>query len=288
MQGVRMMAWTRRCGALLAVVGAGLCVAAGAAAQSAFDPVRLSDAYRLEVLFGIVAQEGRADAAGIVEDVIGQDPGGEWDRAMARLYDPGRLLEVFLTELDRELPGQPEVFDAAIAFALSAPGAQMVQLEIDARAAMLDPDIETMARERLAEARPEDAATLDFVDARIAANDLIEGNVSLGLNSTLAYYIGLARSAPGPMRPDAAGMLADVWQQEDAIRAEITDWLRAFFLMAYAPLDDAARAAVLDHAASPEGIGFNSAMFNAFDRMFTGLSQALGTEVGRALAISDL
>lgn len=288
MLGIQAMAWSRRSAVALLVTVAAAVMSLSAAAEPAFEPAELSDAYQLEALFEIVAQEGREDAADIGAEVTGSDGSSGWERAMARLYDPARLLENFLSELEQEFPRQPEAFDAAIAFARSTPGAQMVQLEVDARAAMLDPDIEQMARERLGEAREADAGTLAFVDARIEANDLIEGNVSLGLNSALAYFVGFAQTAPGALQPEAGRIMADVWQQEGAIRAEITDWLRAYFLLAYAPLDDEARAAVLDHAASPEGVAFNTAMFNAFDRLYSGLSRALGAEVGRALAASDL
>ncbi|MCC5983943.1 MAG: hypothetical protein JJU42_06225 [Rhodobacteraceae bacterium] len=288
MSGIRAMApWRGSVVGLMMLVAAAV-MPVRAVAEPAFDPVELSDAYQLEALFEIVAQEGRDDAADIGAEVAGPEGRAGWERTMARLYDPARLLEVFLSELEQEFPRQPEAFDAAIAFARTTPGAQMVQLEIDARAAMLDADIEQMARERLGEARAADARTLAFVDARIEANDLIEGNVSLGLNSALAYFVGFAQTAPDALQPEAGRMMADVWQQEGAIRAEITDWLRAYFLLAYAPLDDDARAAVLDHAASPEGVAFNTAMFNAFDRLFSGLSRALGAEVGRALAASDL
>lgn len=288
MVGIQGTGWAPRWGAALALAVAAALTPPQASAEPAFDQVALTEAYQLEALFEIVAQEGRDDAADIGADVIGDDASAAWERAMARLYDPERLLEVFLSELDREATRQANAFDAAIAFARSAPGAQMVQLEVDARAAMLDPDIEQMARDRLAEARSEDEPTLEFVDARIDANDLIESNVSLGLNSALSYFVGFAQTAPDALQPQADRMMSDVWQTEGAIRAEITDWLRAYFLLAYAPLDADARDAVLEHAASPEGVAFNTAMFNAFDRLFSGLSQALGAEVGRALASSDL
>ncbi len=248
----------------------------------------LSEAYMLDELFAIIAEEGRDNAATIHSEVLDHAAGDAWDRAVRRLYDPARLHTVFLGELTQELATQPQVIDAALAFADAPAGRQLIQLEIEVRAAMLDDDIDAAARDRLAMARDEDADTLGFVRERIAVHDLVEMNVSLGLNSALAYFTGFNDTAPGSMRLDAGRIMGDVWQQEPAIRAEVGEWLEAYFLLAYSPLSEDARAEAMVHFEASEGAAFNTAMFNAFDRVFAQVSAALGAEVGRVLAMRDI
>ena len=110
---------------------------------------------------------------------------------------------------------------------------------------------------------------------RIAVNDLIELNVSLGLNTSLAYYTGMV-DAGWRAGMGGADLLTLVWAQEQAIRDDVTDWAESYFLLAYQPLNAEEMQAYIDHAASPDGDAFNRAMFRAFDAVFGDISHRLG------------
>ena len=106
-------------------------------------------------------------------------------------------------------------------------------------------------------------------------NDLIELNVSLGLNTSLAYYTGMVDA--GWMAGMAgADLLTLVWAQEQAIRDDVTDWAESYFLLAYQPLSPEDMQIYIDYAASPEGDAFNRAMFRAFDSVFVDISRRVG------------
>lgn len=282
-----MFARPLRAGLLVLAMMPLLC-AAPARGQVSEDLARLGAAFQLDALFGLVAQEGLDNAANLRAELLGPAAGDTWDRALAAIYDPVRLSALFMEALEPELAGQPHVIAAALAFAESPAGRQLTQLELDARAAMLDDDIDQAARDRLASARAADAETLEFVRARIAVHDLLEMNVSIGLNSAMAYVAGFEKTAPEDLRRGQSGIIGDPWAQEAAIRLEAQEWLEAYFLLAYAPLSDEHRAEAMAHFAAPEGMALNAALFIAFDRLFSGISMLLGAEVGRVLSARDI
>ena len=259
-----------------------------AQAEEAIDPTALSDAYRLEALFEAIAHEGRDTADAIGADILEGQGGAVWARAIDDIYDPARLHERFLGLLVRDLVGREHAYAAAMAFARSPAGARVIDAEVDTRAELRVPSAEREMQARLDQARAADSPDLAFVRERIRVNNLIEQNVSLGLNGSLAYFRGFMSAAPSGMGLNGEHMQADVWAQEDDIRQETVDWLEGYFLLSYATLNGAERAELMAHAASTEGDAFNTAMFRAYEVTFTEVSQALGVAVGRVLQMRDL
>lgn len=245
----------------------------------------ISESYLLPELFDIMAEEGR-DAT-LNDPAVPHTGTGRagWEMEVARIYDPDRMHDAFATALDDGL--DPDVRAEALAFAQSDLGRRVLQLEVSARRALLTQEIDDTAQADLERARsaPVDSAqgrALELVRDRIAANDLIDLNVSLGLNTSLAYYTGMAEA--GWMAGMAgADMLALVWAQEDAIRSDVTDWAEAYFLFAYQPLTSEEMAAYLEHARSPAGHAFNRAMFRAFDTVFVDISRRVGAAMARRM-----
>ena len=66
-------------------------------------------------------------------------------------------------------------------------------------------------------------------------SDLIEFNVMGTLNSSLMFYRGL--SDGGAYEATEDEIFADVWSQEEATRDSSAEWLGAFLMVAYEPLD---------------------------------------------------
>lgn len=252
----------------------------------------IARAFLLEELFEIMAEEGRRSA--VMDDATPLQGRALDQFAMdaERLYNPDAMLRAFLAELDVELAAHPEMRADALEFAGTELGKRVLQLEISARSALLDDAVDEAARLALVEARaasetqPE-AVRLALVRERIAANDLIDLNISLGLNTSFSYYRGM-------LDEDAVeGMTANellqlVWAQQDEIRAEIEDWSESFFLLAYGPLSEDEMRALIDYARTPLAVGFNQAMFRAFDTVFTELSLRLGQALGRRLRFEEL
>jgi hypothetical protein len=104
----------------------------------------------------------------------------------------------------------------------------------------------------------------------------------------MAFFRGLAESGvfEGALSEDE--MLAQVWSQEDEVRAETESWLLSFGAVAYAPLSDEELRAYTQFSMTPEGVALNRALFAAFDAIFLKVSHDLGLAVGRRTAGTDL
>ena len=71
-------------------------------------------------------------------------------------------------------------------------------------------------------------------------------------------------------------MLAEVWGQEPAIRADTVQWLLAYQTLAYEDLSDADLQAYIDLSRSDAGQAINASLFAAFDTVFNAISHDLG------------
>lgn len=264
----------------IAVLGLVLGVVAISARAS-----ELSDSYLLPDLFDIMAEEGRS--ATLSDPTVPQDAAGRasWERAIGVIYNADRMHDDFVAALEARL--DEDTRREALAFARSELGRRVLQLEVSARRALLSEEIDEAARIALEEARDAPRSTpqgraLALVQERIAVNDLIELNVSLGLNTSLAYYNGMAEA--GWMAGMAgADLLSLVWAQEGAIRSDVTDWAESYFLLAYQPLSESEMNDYIAHAASPAGDAFNRAMFHAFDEVFVEISRRVGVAMAQQM-----
>ena len=270
----------------IAVLGQGLVAARAHAADD------LSDAYLLPDLFQIMADEGIKSLTTEGGTLLSGFELTEWTAHLPRLYDPQRMQATFMQVLEQQLAAEPDLRAHALDFARSDLGQRILQLEITARRALLSDEIDAMARDFLTDAR--DAAPdatiarrLEDVRQRIAANDLIELNVSLGLNTSYAYYMGmLDEGATAGMTEPI--LLQLVWGQEPAIREDVTDWIESYFLLAYQPLSDDDLQKYIAYSQSPQGDAFNRAMFAAFDAVFVSLSREVGRALGQRLNAEPL
>lgn len=264
----------------------------------ALMPVRFAQAqsipelYLFDDLFPIMASEGINSAGS--EEATPLDPTelARWRAELARIYDADRMQAGFVAVIDEGLAGRDDIAQDAIDFAMSELGTRVLRLEISAREALLDDAVDEMARFALSEARAADPDTtlakrLALVRERIAVNDLIELNVSLGMNTSFAYYAGMLSEAdvPGMTMQD---VLALVWAQEEDIRADVEDWIESYFLMAYQPLSDAELQQYILHSGSDLGDAFNRVMFRAFDSVFVDISKQVGAALGRAMSAQSL
>lgn len=252
----------------------------------------LARALLMPELFEIMADEGRKSVLADGATPLQGRALEQFTSDVERIYQSERMLAEFVTALEAELAATPEARADALDFAASDLGRRVLQLEVAARQALLDDDVDMLARMALEDARAglsgEDGfQRLEQVRARIDANELVELNVSLGLNTSFAYYRGmLAENAVYGMSSEM--LLQLVWAQEPEIRADIEDWIESYFLMTYQPLDAADMQDFVVYVGTPLAQEFNRAMFRAFDTVFSEISYQVGRALGRRLNVEEL
>lgn len=280
---------------MTAIRGAVFGIAAGAAlvttapAQAAGhgeEIEALSAALNLEEMVGIMHAEGIAYGTQIGSDMFPDRAGARWVGMVADIYDPERIYEGVIA-------GMAEALDATEAQAISAffttePGASVAALELSARRAMLDDEVDAMAREIAALAAADETERFVQIEAFIAANDLIETNVVGALNSNYAFYVGLLNGGAFPQGMSEEQILQDVWAQEPDIRDSTEEWLYSFLMLAYQPLSDGELDTYIAFSETEAGVALNRALFSAFDPVFEEISLRLGFAAAQMLQSADL
>lgn len=270
---------------LAPLLSAGLALA-GPALGSDVD--ELVEVLQLPEVFEVLAAEGEAYGREIDENMLDGAGGPSWAAAVHQIYAPDRLLPEFSAAFAAALPKGNADLRPVIDFFGSELGRQATALEISARRALLDPDVEDASRLSLEEMRAGDNPRIALVAAFVETNDLVESNVSNGLNANFAFYEGL-RDA-GAIGPEMSqeDVVAEVWSQEPAIRDETDIWVHAYLAMAYAPLSDADIRRYTEFTARPDAQMMNRAMSEAYAEVFRGVSRQLGRAAGVVLAGQSL
>lgn len=263
-------------------------VAGGAAfAQSGADDVdRLFDAMGMPEILQIMQQEGLVHADQLAADLFPSDPAGRWDRMVADIYNVDRMEA--RVRMDFAAVLEDEDITPLLAFFESDLGVEFVSLEISARAAFLDPEVEAAAIEAAAIAAMDETDRHEVLTRFIEVNDLIESNVVGGLNSNYAFYVGMVDSGAFGGELTESDILSDVWGQEQEVRASTTEWVYSFLGLADQPLSDADIETYIALSETDAGQALNRALFAGFDGMFIDLSRALGLAAGDMMTGADL
>lgn len=256
-----------------------------AAAQESGDIDRLAAALRLTETMDVMAQEGLDYGDDLAEGLLGGAP-PDWAERVAAIYDPARMEAEMRAALSEALAGADIAPIAA--FFEAEPGRSFIALELSARTAMLDPEVDAAAREAAAIALADSVPRIAILERFITANDLIESNVMGGLNGNYAFLTGLQAGGALPGGMTEEQILSDVWAQEPEIRASTTEWVYAYLFMAYSPATDADLEAYIAFSESPAGRTINAALFAAYDAMFNRLSHALGLAAAEVMATQEL
>lgn len=272
----------------LSVLAAGLALGplsalaqeAGPDVQALFEALRLSD------IVQVMRDEGIAYGDEIGADLFGSSPPADWQETVASIYDPARLEPQVMEALAAATEGQD--IGPILAFFTSEPGSTFIDLEVSARQAMLDPEVEQMAKEAAAVAMADQSPLYAQIERFVAINDLVETNVVAAMNSTYAFYLGLMDGGAFPAEMTESDILGDVWAQEAMIRANTEEWVYSFLLMAYGPLSPEDMEAYIAFSETDAGRAANRAIFAAFDGMFEEISLALGRAAARYMATEEL
>ena len=111
---------------------------------------------------------------------------------------------------------------------------------------------------------------------------------AIGLEPALAHFVDPWVLGAEEQPVSEEDMLAEVWGQEDDVRAESAEWLFPYLLLAYEGLTEQEMRDYLAFSGTPGGKALNAAVFAAFDEMFVQLSEALGRAAADVLAGSDI
>ena len=254
-----------------------LAVCLAALPQMAFSasPTELDRLYRALMapdLMEILSEEGRVQSQELQDEMFPGRSSAAWQATTSGIYGPDTMMHVFRDRFDAELVETD--IAPLLTFLESEQGVMIIQLEVDARRALMDESVDDAAREAydtLQGDDPERALQLtEFVDV----NNLIDLNVSGALNANLAFYNGLAAGGGFDLPQDQ--IMADVWESADEIREDTTEWIYGYLTLAYGPLENDALEAYIDLSETPAGKALNRALFAAFDDLFRGISFDLG------------
>ncbi len=106
------------------------------------------------------------------------------------------------------------------------------------------------------------------------------------LNASFHFYRGLVDG--GAFEMTESDILRDVWDQEDNTRNDTREWLFAFLLMAYGPLEDGELSDYVALSGTDAGQALNRALFAGYNRMYDELSYALGLAAAQQMKTQDL
>ncbi|MEM6481836.1 MAG: DUF2059 domain-containing protein [Pseudomonadota bacterium] len=263
------------------------CVAAfltGASPVIADNQNDLIDALRIQDTVTIMRNEGLQYAGVLGDEMLGEGAVAGWAGVVSRIYDVDKMTVIITDELNSALSDQ-NVTDVT-AFFTSDLGREIIDLELAAREAMTDEDVEEAANEAFDAARDASNWQYEQIVELIEDSDLVEFNVMGALNSNLAFYRGLADGDALEISDEE--ILADVASQQTEIRDESEAWLSAYMLMAYQSLSPEQLARYASLYRSDQGQIVNSAIFQAYDQMYEELSYLLGRAVADQLRGQDL
>lgn len=254
---------------------------ANAASEAELD--RLFDALGTPELMDILRVEGLSQSDELRESMFPERTAG-WTAIASSIYETGRMEAEFRAAFDTELADTDvtpllDFFDSDL-------GREIISLELSAREALLEGDVEEAAKEAYADLESRDPERVAALEDFVHANDLIELNVAGALNASLAFYRGLADGGSFELTQDV--ILQDVWAQEPEIRAETEGWMLSYLAMAYEPLLSEELATYQDLSTSAAGRDLNRALFAGFDVVFNRISYSLGSAASRFMQGDDI
>ncbi|WP_349539818.1 DUF2059 domain-containing protein [Sagittula sp. NFXS13] len=243
----------------------------------------LLDALQIDAMLGIMREEGIAYGRDLGNDMFMDGSNPRWQELLAEIYDPEKM-QIIMRRYFDDMLDQADM-KPLVAFFDSETGAEIVELELSARRAMIDDGVEEAARSAYQSADTE-SARLQQITQFIETNDLLEANVAGALNASFKFYSGLVDG--GGLEMSEGEILSDVWAQEAETRADTREWLYGFLMLAYEPLSDDTLDEYIEISGTPEGRVLNRALFAGFNAMYDEISYALGLAAARQMQSQEL
>lgn len=273
---------------ILAPAALALSLGAGAAEAAEGDLARLETALRIGEVFAVMSEEGLAYGSEIEADMFPGAGGPAWQRAVAGIYAVDRMAPIFIDGFEAELAASDADVPAMVAFFETPLGQKVTTLEISGRRALLDQAVEDASRLKYEELAAAGDAKTGLIDEFVDVNDLVEANVVGAMNANYAFYQGLGDAGLLKDGLTEDQIIAEIWGQEESIRAETDLWIRSYLVMAYAPLTEAEIRDYIAFSRTQAGRELNRALFAGFDAAFADVSRQLGRAAGGVMAGQDL
>lgn len=247
---------------------------------------KMFSAIDLSGTIDIMRQEGLDYGQSLRDEMFPNSGGSGWGRSVDKIYDDKWMSQIVQEGMAKSLT-QGDI-DPVIAFFETDLGARIIRLELSARRALFDKDVEEASKQRFKDMAQELDPRVTLLEQFVEANNLIDENVAGAMNSNLAFYRGLRDGGAKGFDLGEAQMLEDVWSQEIQIRVDTSEWVYGYVSMAYTPLEDGDLQAYVDFSKTKPGQALNKALFGAFDTMFVEISYKLGKAAARYLSGEDI
>lgn len=258
----------------------------GAAQSNTAKVDELFETLNLPQVIDVMRDEGLSYGDVLAQDLFPNRSLDEWHELLAMIYDNDAMMRQVKAGFQSAL--EDKNIDSALTYFQSEQGQMIIDLEISARRALLDEDVEAIANDQAALAILDETPRYVLVREFVEANDLIEINVVGALNSNYAFMTGLLDGGAFPHDFTEDEILIDVWQQEDGIRSSTTEWAYSFLILAFQPLSDAELETYIAFSESDAGQELNAALFDAFDDTLEGISRDLGLAASRFMTEQEL
>ncbi|MGY3436996.1 MULTISPECIES: DUF2059 domain-containing protein [unclassified Marinovum] len=257
-------------------------------AQTARPTDLLLDRLGVAETVAVMRLEGLDYGDELAKDMLPDGGGDSWQAVVKRIYDPARMEETVRAEFASAWAEEGSPNGAMVDYIGTDPGQKVIGLEISARQALMEPGVEEAARDAYRD-KSGDVATdprLALIEDFIESNDLIDANVVGAMNSSYEFYAGLVDGGAFEMTEDE--ILTSVWESEADSRSDTREWLFAYMMLAYQPLEDATLREYITLFGTAEGRALNRALFAGFDRMYGEISYALGIALARQMMAQEL
>ena len=260
-----------------------------ATAENTQRILQLSKTMQISAILAVMREEGLDYGTTLEPELFPGKGGAAWTAQVSRIYDVATMQVRFDAALVAALALEEAAsLDLMEGFFGSDRGQRILMLEIEARRALLDEATEDAAKVNVQEMAAEGDPRLALIRKFAEANDLIEMNVAGALNANLAFFKGMAEAGAFDDEMTEDQMLSNVWSQETDIRGETETWLYPYLALAYQPLSDDDMVAYLAFSELDEGKVLNSAVFEAFDDLFTAISAELGRAAAKQMRGEDI
>ncbi|SHG74520.1 hypothetical protein SAMN05444003_0736 [Cognatiyoonia sediminum] len=234
----------------------------------------------------LMREEGLTYGSDLADDFFPGRTIADWDGVVNVIYNADKMEGEIKDAFSAALEGDD--VDSMLAFFQSELGQEIVQLEISARRALKDEQVEQLAEENAAIAMQDETDRFLQVEEFVDVNNVIESNVVGALNSNFAFYTGLLDGGAFGDDLTEEQILNDVWNQEPDIRQNTTEWAFSFLLLAYQPLNDSDLRQYIEFSKTDAGQELNGALFEAFDGMLERISRDLGLATSKYMGQQEL
>ena len=246
----------------------------------------LFNALALNEVVTLIREEGIQSSIELSEDFFPGRTLSDWGEIVDVIYDADFLEKEIRDAFAAALEGDDVT--SMLDFFTTDLGSEIIQLELSARRALQDEEVEELAIENAAIAMDAETERFLLVQEFVDVNNVIEANVVGALNSNFAFYTGLLEGGGFGQDLTEDQILADVWNQETDIRRNTTEWAFSFLMLAYQPLDDGELQQYIDFSKTDAGQQLNAALFVAFDGMLERISRDLGLATSRYMGQQEL